>query len=167
MHPHRYILQPYKGISSRHTCPGCGRRREFTCYIDTTTNAPLSPDVGRCNRAINCGYHYTPKQYFADHNIPQQSGSYNSLPRPLKRMQPAVAPASYMDDKIVRQSLQHYDSNHFIQYLCILFGADAAAGLVRRYLIGTAAHWPGATVFWQLDLAGNTRCGKIMLYDAQ
>jgi len=167
MHPHRYILQPYKGINSRHTCPSCRRRREFTCYIDTTTGAPLSPEVGKCNRASNCGYHYTPKQYFADHNIPKQQGSYNSLPRPLKRLQPATAPTSYIDPQIVMQSLQHYERNHFMQYLCTLFGADEAARLAGRYLIGTAAHWQGATVFWQVDVASNARCGKIMLYDAQ
>jgi hypothetical protein len=24
----------------------------------------IHPSVGRCNRESNCGYHYTPKQYF-------------------------------------------------------------------------------------------------------
>jgi len=166
MHTHRYILQPYKGINSRHTCPACGRRREFTCYIDTTTNAPLSPEVGKCNRAINCSYHYTPKQYFTDHPIAQPASPQRTYDLRLKTYDLKV-PASYMDKEIVKQSLQHYGSNHFMQYLCALFGTEAAARLVRRYFIGTAAHWQGATVFWQIDTAGRARCGKIMLYDPQ
>ena len=26
----------------------------------------LSDSVGKCNRLNKCGYHYTPRQYFAD-----------------------------------------------------------------------------------------------------
>ena len=57
-------LEKYKGQSTRYTCPKCGRKHSFTRYIDTETNIYIDEKVGICNRAINCGYHYTPKQYF-------------------------------------------------------------------------------------------------------
>ena len=64
---HRYELEKYKGIRSRYECPACHRKRVFARYVDTWTGKYLSPDVGRCNREDNCGYHYTPKEYFHDH----------------------------------------------------------------------------------------------------
>jgi hypothetical protein len=36
--------------------------------------------------------------------------------------------------------------------------------LVSRYFIATSKHWNGATVFWQIDIQGKVRTGKIMLY---
>ncbi|RYD87344.1 MAG: hypothetical protein EOP50_20910 [Sphingobacteriales bacterium] len=52
-------------------------------------------------------------------------------------------------------------------YLLKRFGYDYAVvdKLVGRYRIGTSSHWPGATVFWQLDAEGLVRTGKIMLYN--
>ena len=36
-------------------------------YIDTENNNNyLSERVGKCNRLDKCGYHYTPREYFAD-----------------------------------------------------------------------------------------------------
>jgi hypothetical protein len=60
-----YNLQKYNGISSRYTCPHCGRKRCFTLYVDEDGD-PLHESVGRCDHESSCGYHYTPKQHFAD-----------------------------------------------------------------------------------------------------
>ena len=37
--------------------------------------------------------------------------------------------------------------------------------LLTRYEIGTSIKWVGANIFWQIDLNGIVRTGKIMLYD--
>ena len=67
MNTYRFTLEKYRGISTRYTCPQCGRKHTFTRYIDTENNNQyLSDNVGKCNRLDKCGYHYTPKQYFAD-----------------------------------------------------------------------------------------------------
>lgn len=63
---HQYILEPYKTPASRYTCPSCGKHKQLTRYINVETNKHLSSEVGKCNRDINCGYHYTPKQFFQD-----------------------------------------------------------------------------------------------------
>ena len=65
---YRFILERYRGISTRYTCPRCGRKHTFTRYIDTeNNNMYINDDVGKCNRLDKCGYHYPPRQYFADH----------------------------------------------------------------------------------------------------
>ena len=59
-------LEKYHGRVSRHTCPSCKQKQTFTYYIDANTEEAINPLVGRCNREIKCGYHYTPKEYFKD-----------------------------------------------------------------------------------------------------
>lgn len=59
-------LQKYAGKETRFTCPACKTPHSFTRYLDGETHQPIHPTVGRCNREIKCGYHYTPRQYFAD-----------------------------------------------------------------------------------------------------
>ena len=67
MNTYRYILEKYRGLSTRYTCPQCGRKHTFTRYIDTENNNNyLSERVGKCNRLDKCGYHYTPREYFTD-----------------------------------------------------------------------------------------------------
>jgi hypothetical protein len=69
-------LEPYHWPASRHTCPACRKPRCFTLYLHGSTGLPIHPTVGRCNHEIHCGYHYPPRQYFADHpELHQQSSS--------------------------------------------------------------------------------------------
>ncbi|MBP6610148.1 MAG: hypothetical protein KA206_03565, partial [Paludibacter sp.] len=63
-------LQKYKGTSTRHTCPQCGKKQSFTLYFDGNTHQPINKKVGICNRESKCGYHYTPKQFFIDNPLP-------------------------------------------------------------------------------------------------
>ena len=37
---------------------------------------------------------------------------------------------------------------------------------MKDYRVGTSKHWPGSCVFWQTDINGSVRTGKVMLYDA-
>ena len=67
MTQYRYQLERYRGLSTRHVCPQCGRKNVFTRYIDTyNNNIYINDSVGKCNRLDKCGYHYTPRQYFDD-----------------------------------------------------------------------------------------------------
>lgn len=164
MREHRYILQPYKRTNSRYHCPSCQHRdKTFSRYLDTQTGELISPNVGRCNRESNCGYHYTPKQYFQDNNI-----SFDTpLPKAYKPKavisQPK--PVSFIPVEIFKASLKGHETNHFVKFLINLFGVEVASELVSRYFIATSRHWNGATVFWQIDAQGKVRTGKIMLYN--
>ena len=67
MTQYRYQLERYRGRSTRHVCPQCGRKGVFTRYIDTYNgNIYISDNVGKCDRLDKCGYHYTPYQYYTD-----------------------------------------------------------------------------------------------------
>jgi hypothetical protein len=163
MDDYRYILEPYKGINTRHTCPGCGKVKTFSLYIDTDTGENIAPNVGRCNRVDNCSYHYTPKQYFTDNNISidQQPTKYiNSKP-----LQP-IKPISFIPFEKLEASRAHYEQNNLVIFLIDRFGIVAVNELIVKYNLGTSKHWPGASIFWQIDQQGRIRTGKIMLYDA-
>ncbi|MBD1385092.1 hypothetical protein IDJ75_07365 [Mucilaginibacter rigui] len=164
---HKYHLQPYSGAPSRYRCPGCNHRtKTFTRYIDAGTGEHLAPHVGLCNRQDNCGYHFTPKQYFAAiGNYPVATVSRQIAPN--HRQRTAQQPDYYISPDYVNSSFADYHRNNFYQYLIGRFGLDVAARLAQQYRIGTSGHWHGATVFWQLDADGYVRTGKIMLYDKQ
>ena len=165
MSERKYKLEPYKGMNTRYRCPSCQQRdKTFSLYIDTETGEHIHPSVGRCNRESNCGYHYTPKQYFQDNNISfdtPQSKAYK--PRPVT---PQQKPVSFIPVEVFKASLNPtaFEANHFVQFLINLFGVEVASQLVSRYFIATSKHWNGATVFWQIDTQGKVRTGKIMLY---
>jgi len=162
MSEYQYILEPYNGKQSRHTCPKCGKAKAFSRYIDTETGGYIHPDVGRCNRENNCGYHYTPKQYFED------NGYKNNMPKIITDNSPQRKKfTSFIPVDIFKGSLQGYEDNHFIKYLISLFGETVTSELIGRYFIGTSKHWNGATVFWQIDKNGKIRTGKIMLYNSE
>jgi hypothetical protein len=66
---------------------------------------------------------------------------------------------------LFEKTLDHYERNDFVHYLHSLFDDKVVANLVEDYYIGTAKHWPHATIFWQVDRLDDVRTGKIMLYD--
>jgi len=76
----RPYLQPYKGKSTRHTCPACKTKYAFTLYLYGNTGQPIHPTVGKCNREIKCGYHYTPRQYFDEHPEYKNTQSKTQIP---------------------------------------------------------------------------------------
>jgi len=74
-------------------------------------------------------------------------------------------PKTYIHPEIVNATLVKYERNNFVQYLLNTFDFDVVYQLICRYRIGTARHWKGATIFWQIDTEGFVRTGKVMLYD--
>jgi hypothetical protein len=65
------------------------------------------------------------------------------------------------------KSLKQYKNNNFVQFLVRMLGEQTAMELARKYRIGTSKRWPGATVFWQIDIDFHVRSGKIMLYNPE
>ncbi|GHA61684.1 DUF6371 domain-containing protein [Pontibacter akesuensis] len=193
MSRYRYILEPYgSGRNTRHACPGCGKKREFTRYIDTDTGNYVHETVGSCNRQSKCGYSYSPRQFYEDNPWLAESGNTGATDRlPKSNMavrgrqhqkpssgnngQHFVASLSAQSNKaqqpscvpleVLQESRRHYGQNNFVQYLISKLGVETAEKLVSLYHIGTSKRWPGATVFWQIDQQGKIRTGKIMLYN--
>jgi hypothetical protein len=150
-------------MNTRFHCPGCQHKdKTFSLYIDTETGEHIHPTVGRCNRESNCGYHYTPKQYFQDNDISFEPTKHKTPKLNAITAQPK--PVSFIPVEVFKASLKAHETNHFVKFLIDLFGVEIASELVSRYFIGTSKHWDGATVFWQIDTFGKVRTGKIMLY---
>ena len=145
-------------------CPQC-RKREFKRYVDNHTGEYLPEQVGCCNRINNCGYHYTPKQYFMDNPTENTLEIRNLIYKAFPASNIIQDSFSTIPLSIFEKSLKHFERNNFVSYLKSLFYDDLAMQLVERFKIGTSKHWEGSTVFWQIDILGNIRAGKIMLYD--
>lgn len=164
---HRFILQPYKGVATRHTCPACHKKRCFSRYIDTEKQISFPDDIGRCDHEQSCGYHLTPKDYFERNPLAKPMHSNCTVPmtrraEPTERRKPSL-----IRPKTVSQTLHGYHLNNLYIFLRSKFGADEAERLMKTYCVGTSKHWPGSCVFWQTDIDGNARTGKVMLYDAE
>lgn len=158
-------LRKYTGKESRTVCPQCKKSNSFTLYLDGNTGQPISPNVGICNHANSCGYHYTPKQYFID-NPQRQTGNF--IPRP-KRVIQRPAPPKLMG-LIPTQYLnrtQGTDSN-FVYFLTDLFKSlknvnVSIEELCKTYRLGATKD--KRVIFWQVDINGNVRTGKMMQYN--
>jgi hypothetical protein len=146
--------------SKKYICSEC-ERKTFVLYIDNHTGKPLHSTVGKCDRADNCGHHYTPKQYFTDNRISvDRKKEYVPRPKPTPKPQP-----SFIDTDIFIKSLSSYQRNNLALWLTGVVGEKQASEAFRRYFVGTSERWSGATVFWQIDTQGRVRAGKIMQYD--
>ncbi len=85
----------------------------------------------------------------------------------FKKLKPVPAPpplpASYIDKAIFKKTLGLNDTNSFTNFLIVLFGKERAKMLVNKYHIGTTKS--GEVIFYQVDLQGNVRSGKVMKYN--
>lgn len=162
--PHRFILEPYKKPSTRHTCPQCSKPREFARYVDTTTWELLPEHVGKCNRADACGYHYPPRDYFRDNGThPTEADGSAWTPKP----EPPPLPSYLHKRAEVAAVRAHPERNNLAAYWRDRIGAERWDTVARAYALGT---WPsgslaGAAVYWQVDHHGNAKAGKVMQYD--
>lgn len=143
--------------SKKFQCPQCQKKR-FVRYKDYQTGKYIDDEYGRCDRESSCGYFKNP---YRD-GYAQGDDSYWHQ-RSLLKAQPKHI--DYIPHKFFKASLKGYNQNHFIGYLYSLFDRETVQELINTYYIGTSKYWDGATVFWQIDIQGNIRTGKVMLYD--
>ena len=177
-------LQKYKGKTTRHTCPECGQKDSFTLYLDGDTHQPIHPKVGICNRAIKCGYHYPPKQYFLDnptaigtdaiHSVSnhQPHSVSNHQPHSISNTLPSPhgegsgvrsLPIGTMPFSLVERSAS-YQSN-FVRFLCEFLTEDQMKHMGDNYALGATKN--KEVIFWQIDTKGRVRTGKIMQYNPE
>lgn len=162
-------LQRYTGKDSRKTCPKCEKSNSFTLYLDGDTNQPINRMVGICNHTNSCGYHYTPKQYFIDNpptpaardRVPMRSTAIHPPMMPATPKATGLIPVEYMGRSQGTKS-------DFVQFLRDLFeninGLNQSIDEVcERYKLGSTKS--GNVIFWQVDINGKVRTGKIMQYD--
>ncbi len=156
-----YRLQKYTGIDSRHTCPHCGHKREWTLYVDAN-NKPIAPGVGKCNRG-KCGGHTTPSEYFKQNPTGKSDFSTWKQPKPAR-----VIPTSYLPSSLIRPD-SYRDKNNLFRFMAKEFGHEAASIAFDAYRVGTSKHWRNAdglaAAFPQIDELGRVRQIKVMAYN--
>lgn len=154
-------LQPYKGKTTRHTCPACETKHSFTLYLSGDTHEPINSKAGKCNRESKCGYHYTPKQYFVDNPTDNQcrdEACLVSKPKPIQPPRPiGTIPFPYV------QKSASYKSN-FVRFLFEHFSDEQIRNVAENYALGATKN--KEVIFWQIDLSGKVRTGKIMQYNS-
>ena len=151
-------LQKYKGPSTKHTCPNCGAKKRFTLYVDGETHQPIHPTVGICDRVNKCGYHYPPRMYFADNpnKRNQNSTPYKPYNPPDIEMTVNYIPASYVTKSKSNES-------NFIDFLKAKFENSAVQKIANEYQLGATKN--REIIYWQIDITGKIRTGKIMQYN--
>ena len=170
-------LEPYRGVASRHTCPACRTPRAFTFYLDGNTGRPIHPTVGRCNHEISCGYHYPPRHYFNDHPEKGSEKRVHSTLSPSPQRSASLSPeAPGLPSPSPQRPLQRCDfipikyliasasfNSHFVRFLCEYFPRDRIEEAMEHYALGATRD--KKVIFWQMDICGKVRTGKMMQYD--
>lgn len=162
MSEHTYHLQKYAGMSTRHTCPQCGHKGEFTYYVDER-NIPIDKSCGRCNRE-RCGYHLTPSEYFKAHPTDKRNEFDTwKQPEPIK-----VIPVSYLPLTLLAADT-HRSKNNLFRFMAKEFGEVEANRVFDTYHVSTSKHWAFmnglSTVFPQIDSQGRLCRLKVMGYN--
>ena len=165
---YRYSLDK---SSKKFDCPACGKKT-FVKYMANETKQYIGSEVGRCDREINCGYHYSPKAFFESN---KQVNEIITYPNGLKRNVPGTVSeqtfrnVSYIDNETYNKTLFwgiYLGKNNFIEYLLRIFDEEIVIRITERFRIGTSKYRNGATIFWQIDEKQNIRSGKIIQYDS-
>lgn len=147
----RYQLDP---SSRKYTCPSCQKKR-FVRYVDQESGECLPNRYGRCDREVACSYLYSP----------YDDRSYAGI-KPIHIPKPKVNP-KYIPRELYKRSLTNYRNNYFVRYLHTIMDRESVSRLIKRYHLGTSTKLKGGCIFYQLDLQGNIRRGKIIVYNAK
>jgi hypothetical protein len=126
----------------------------------------LNEAVGRCNHESSCGYHYTPKQFFADNPSarPDWKENFFRVPQPVVKNKIKKKLWTITTD-IVKSTVNPAIDSDFTLFLTGLIGRKNTVSLVKEYLIGVTKRRD--VIFYQIDTQGRCRTGKIMTYDRE
>ncbi len=163
-------LETYKGTRTRHTCPKCNSKGVFVRYKDERGEY-ISFDVGRCNRESKCGYHYKPKQYFADN--PSDSkfvknrvrhGTQNTNQNVSRARQNQTKSFDFIAPEHLKATLRNYDRNAFVQFLFDLFPdcSEEIQDVLKMYFVGT---YDDYTCFPQIDRLNRVCKAKLIRFN--
>jgi transcription elongation factor Elf1 len=166
-------LEKYRGTKSRHTCPACNSRNCFVRYVDENGEY-LSDDCGRCNRESKCGYHYKPKQFFAD-NPSLKSAKTKKRGTPnyafavknasqVEYKRAAATKPDYIAPEHLKATLGNYDRNAFVQFLFDLFPdcSDEIQSVLETYFVGTFEDY---TCFPSIDRLNRVCKAKLIRFN--
>jgi len=121
----------------------------------------LADHVGKCDRIFKCGYHYTPSDYFSDHPWLDDFSSHQ--PVSLRINEQTYQPSFIGQSRMV-ESMSRCQSSALFRFLSSLWGKGETMRMFRLYNVGASTRMNDAAVFWQVDVNGCVRTGKLMRY---
>lgn len=128
-------------------CPKCGEMR-FVPYVLTADGCTIATDsagnavYGRCDREDNCCYHQYPSKEIAP----------DAMAMPVHHDEPIV----------FRSDVVKVTCNDILfDWASSIIGKIKAEILWDAYQIGS---WNGKTIWWQIDINGRVKAGKVMEY---
>lgn len=138
-------------------CPQCGRL-SYKPYIDMETGEEVGDGCGRCDHQSSCTYHLPPREYFVDHPHPISSHSFTPKPKTEKHL---YTLPKELPDKF------HNPSSTFACWMAEQFRdkIDLAKQAYEDYRLGCTSL--REVIFWQIDMEGKVRSGKIMKYNKE
>ena len=162
---YKYHLEKYSGRNSRYQCPQCGDMHSFSRYVDESGNY-LNDAVGRCDHESGCGYHYTPKEFFANNpQLQQEPGSKAHSGTVIQSRQPQPKVLHTIPFSYVERSASNITNkeSELMCFLSSIFDQGTIWYLQNRYCIGATKDRD--VIYWQIDVHGRVRTGKVMKYD--
>lgn len=159
-------LEKYKSRNQKRNCPQCNKNT-FVPYYDYANNCYINDNVGRCDREIECGYHYKPKEYFKDNPtddlprtfVPKQRSANGTNGARQRAESKKIQTISF--DYIKRAMLNR--NNQLKDFLQNLFPLDIIENTFDKYFVGSTKD--GRIVYPLIDRNGEARTAKVMLYD--
>lgn len=149
---YKYQLEAYidaikRGRKQKHKCPNC-HHNTFVRYVDADGNY-VGYDIGRCDREIKCGYHKKP------------AGSVNIVvSRDIVSNNKDIL---YIEEELMRASIKKVKNTVLYSYLSSIFNEDIVESVFYEYCVGGSKD--NDIVWWQVDVMGRVRTGKIMKYN--
>jgi hypothetical protein len=177
-------LEKYHGTKSRHTCPSCNSKNDFTRFIGDD-GSYIADAVGICNRASKCGYSYTAKQFFADNPERKIGLTFGKSKRKAKSKgisnyaltntnasQPPEAGKGfdYIAPEHLKTTFGSYENNSFVLFLLNLFpdSTEEIQSVLKMYLVGTYSDYQGCyTCFPSLDRLHRVCRAKLIRFNAK
>lgn len=166
---YRYRLEKYNR-QNRYTCPQCGRYHCFTRYIDTDDGEYIADDVGKCDHEDSCGYHKTPREYFAEQRehkpkvIDETAAKRyrEQLAQEQERERQRWVNPDTIDMSIIERQRELVPRCPLFTKLADLLGEERTNAVLAKYHVG--ATLDGRAMWPQIDTQGRCRTAKVMAY---
>ena len=142
--------------SKHYRCPNCNHMTFKPLVYTSDGKTIVGEEFGRCERINSCGYLKFPnmkEMKFCEKDF-NNSDCYF-------RDETKLIP-DYIDKSIVESTFCNFRENVLARYIIKNFGSETFFNLQEKYNIGTAKN--GGTIFWQEDIQGRFRTGKVFYY---
>lgn len=132
--------------SKKFICPKCGKKR-FVRLMDDN-NTYIGDDYGRCDRETSCGYFKYPN------GVNIISNNYNN--NPIKKETPIR-----FDSRVLSSQFARVDDNLFSFFAELTSPVKA----INQWVLYNIGCYNDYVIFWQIDINGEIRGGKMIRYD--